>query len=79
MNMRRAPLLILLLSGAAPVHAAVSIDEAVKLVEQRYHARVVKVETEKGNGHTVYVLRVLNDTSGKVWTVRVDAASGALQ
>ena len=25
------------------------------------------------------VLRVLNDTSGKVWTVRVDAASGALQ
>jgi uncharacterized membrane protein YkoI len=37
----------------------------------------VKAETERENGHTVYVLRLLNE-SGRVWTVRVDAANGAL-
>ena len=57
--------------------ASMSIDQAVKMAEQRFHARVVKAETERENGHTVYVLRLLNE-SGRVWTVRVDAASGAL-
>ena len=56
--------------------ASVSMDQAVKLAEQRYHARVVKAGTEQDNGHTVYVLRLLNE-AGRVWTVRVDAASGA--
>ncbi len=58
--------------------AAVSMDQAVKMVEQRYRARVVKAEAQKDNGRTVYVLRLLND-SGKVWTVRVDAADGSVQ
>jgi uncharacterized membrane protein YkoI len=58
--------------------AAVSLDQAVKMVEQRYRARVVKAEAQKDNGRTVYVLRLLND-SGKVWTVRVDAADGSVQ
>jgi uncharacterized membrane protein YkoI len=79
MNVRIAALLILLLGGLGTAQAAVSMDQAVRLVEQRYHARVVKAETEKDNGHTVYVLRLLNDTSGKVWTVRVDATSGVVQ
>ncbi|HWZ63050.1 MAG TPA: PepSY domain-containing protein [Steroidobacteraceae bacterium] len=57
--------------------ASMSMDEAVKMAEQRYHARVVKAETLKGDGHVVYVLRLLND-AGRVWTVRVDAASGAV-
>jgi uncharacterized membrane protein YkoI len=47
------------------------------MAEQRFHARVVKAEAEQENGHTVYVLRLLNE-GGRVWTVRVDAASGAL-
>ena len=55
-----------------------SMDQAVRMVEERYHARVVKAETENGEGHTLYVLRLLND-AGKVWTVRVDAASGSVQ
>jgi uncharacterized membrane protein YkoI len=55
--------------------ASVSMDQAVKLAEQRFHARVVKAGTEQDNGHTVYVLRLLNE-AGRVWTVRVDAASG---
>ena len=58
--------------------AALSMDQAVKMVEQRFHARVVKAETHKDNGRTVYVLRLLND-SGKVWTVRVEAADGTVQ
>jgi uncharacterized membrane protein YkoI len=57
--------------------AAVSMEEAVKMTEQLYHARVVKAEAQKDGGHTVYVLRVLDD-SGHVRTVRVDAASGAV-
>ncbi|TLY55091.1 MAG: hypothetical protein E6K50_03160 [Gammaproteobacteria bacterium] len=94
MNGWRAALLILWLpvvgaraAPAAPAEpagrtvvtrAAVSMDQAVRMVEQRFHARVVKAEAQKGDGRTVYVLRLLND-SGKVWTVRVDAADGSVQ
>jgi uncharacterized membrane protein YkoI len=56
----------------------VSMEQAVKMLEQQYHARVVKAETLKNGAHVTYVLRLLND-SGKVWTVHVDAASGAVQ
>ena len=57
--------------------ASMSMDQAVKMAEQRFRARVVKAEAERENGRTVYVLRLLNE-AGRVWTVRVDAASGAL-
>jgi len=64
---------------AAGVHAAtaVSMDQAVRMAEQHFHARVVKAETQRDNGRTVYVLRLLSD-AGRVWTVRVDAANGTL-
>src|SRR5437899_674436 len=95
MNIRQSPLLLLWLSvlgtgapAARPAEspggrvvvatAAVSMDQAVRMAEQRFHARVVKAETQSDNGHTVYVLKLLND-SGKVWTVRVDAANGSVQ
>jgi uncharacterized membrane protein YkoI len=54
------------------------MDQAVKMVERRFHARVVKAVTQKDGGRTVYQLRLLND-AGRVWTVRVDAASGSVQ
>jgi uncharacterized membrane protein YkoI len=57
--------------------ASMSMDQAVKMAEQRFHARVVKAEAEQENGHKVYVLRLLSE-AGRVWTVRVDAQSGAL-
>ena len=57
--------------------AEVSMDQAVKMVEQRFKARVVRAEAQRADGRTVYVLRLLND-SGHVWTVRVDAASGEI-
>ena len=65
-------------AAAAMPRGSVSMDQAVRMVEGRYHARVVKAETEQDAGHTLYVLRLLND-EGKVWTVRVDAASGSVQ
>ena len=68
-------------SASAPLvmpRGSISMDQAVRRVEERYHARVVKAETENDAGRTLYVLRLLND-AGKVWTVRVDAANGYTQ
>ena len=57
--------------------ASVSMEQAVKMAEQRYKAKVVRAETQQNEGRTVYVLRLLNE-SGRVWTVRVDASSGSV-
>jgi uncharacterized membrane protein YkoI len=65
-------------AACADAAANLSMDQAVKMVEKRFHARVVKAETQKDNGRTVYLLRLLND-AGHVWTVHVDAASGTVQ
>jgi uncharacterized membrane protein YkoI len=63
--------------GLAVAAAGVSMEQAVKMAERQFKAKVVRVETQHNDGHTVYVLRMLNE-SGRVWTVRVDAANGAL-
>lgn len=52
------------------------MEQAVKMAEQRYKAKVVRAEAQQNDGRTVYVLRMLNE-SGRVWTVRVDASNGA--
>ena len=63
---------------AAPLtHSAITMNQAVRMVERRFRARVVRAETRKNHGQTVYVLRLL-DQSGRVFTVRVDAASGRI-
>lgn len=64
-------------ASASVASVSLSMDQAVQMVEQRYHARVVRAQTQNEEGRTVYVLRLLND-SGKVWTVRVNAANGAV-
>ena len=65
-------------AAAAPLAAAgISMDQAVKMVEQQFKARVVRAEAQREDGRTIYVLRLLDD-SGRVWTVRVDAESGAI-
>lgn len=55
----------------------ISQDEAVSRAESRYRAKAVKVETVTDGDRTVYVIRLLNADS-KVWTVRVDAATGRM-
>ena len=63
---------------SAPLaHGAITMNQAVRMVEQRFQARVVRAETRKDGDQTVYVLRLL-DRSGRVFTVRVDAASGRI-
>ncbi len=54
-----------------------SLDAVVAQMEKRYNARVVRAETRHDGGRTIYVLRLLN-ADGKVWTVQVDADSGAV-
>ena len=66
------------LAAQSATAGQLSIDQAVKMAEQRFHAKVVKAEAQRNGAQTTYVLRLLND-SGKVWTVRVDATSGAMQ
>ena len=56
---------------------SVSMDQAVKMAEQRFKARVVRAEAQHEGDHTIYVLRMLNE-SGRVWIVRVDASNGAV-
>ena len=53
------------------------MDRAVQLAERRFRARVVRAETETQGGRTIYALRML-DGAGRVFAVRIDAASGAI-
>jgi uncharacterized membrane protein YkoI len=55
----------------------ISLDQAVSMAERRFKARVVRTEVRNEGGRKVYVLRLLND-AGRVWTVRVDAATGSI-
>ena len=57
--------------------SGLSLDQAVSMVEKRFKARVVRTETRKEGDRKIYVLRLLNE-AGRVWTVRVDAASGSV-
>ena len=64
---------VVVVAGAA----AVSMDQAVKMAEQRFKARVVRAEAQRDGVRTIYVLKLLNE-AGHVWTVRVDAANGVI-
>ena len=57
--------------------SGMSMDQAVKMTEQRFKARVVRAETQHEGVRTIYILKLLND-AGHVWTVRVDATNGAI-
>ena len=65
------------LHTAAVQRARLSLDQAVRLAQHRYRARVVRAETQTQAGRTIYVLRMLDD-AGRVFAVRVDAASGTI-
>ncbi len=57
--------------------AGMSLDEAVQMVQRRFNARVVRAEPRNEDGRTVYRMLLMN-SEGKVWTVHVDAQSGAV-
>jgi len=58
--------------------SAVSLDEAVQMAQSRYRAKAVKAETVVSGGRRVHQIRLLSP-EGKVWMVRVDAETGAMQ
>jgi uncharacterized membrane protein YkoI len=55
-----------------------SLDDAVELAQSRYRAKAVKAETVEEQGRRIYYIRLLS-AEGRVWTVRVDAATGRMQ
>jgi hypothetical protein len=63
--------------GAKAPTPALTMDRAVALAEQHYRARVVRAAVSDAGGHKVYVLKLLSE-QGRVWTVRVDAETGAM-
>jgi hypothetical protein len=51
--------------------------QAVSLVQRRYRAQVVRTKLQQdSSGRQLYVFRLLSATD-RVWTVRIDAHSGA--
>jgi uncharacterized membrane protein YkoI len=57
--------------------SGVSLDQAVEMAQRRFRAKAVKAETVQSEGKRVHQIRLLN-SEGRVWTVRVDAESGAM-
>lgn len=55
----------------------VSLDEAVRMAQSRFNARVVKAETVRSGDRRVHQIRLMNGQN-KVWTVRVDAETGQM-
>ena len=63
---------------SAIVHDGISLDEAVSRAERQYKARVVRTDVQDEDGRKVYVLKLLSD-DGRVFTVRIDAATGRMR
>jgi uncharacterized membrane protein YkoI len=63
-------------AGTARAAEPLSREQAVTLVQRRYAARVVRTELSEQGGRRIYVFRLLSG-DGKIWTVRIDAYSGA--
>jgi uncharacterized membrane protein YkoI len=55
--------------------AALSLDEAVARAERRHRARAVRAEEKRHGDRIEYRIRLLAD-DGRVFEVRIDAATG---
>jgi uncharacterized membrane protein YkoI len=62
-------------SERAYADRALSLDEAVARAERRYKARAVRAQEKRHGDRIEYRIRLLGD-DGRVFEVRVDAASG---
>lgn len=54
---------------------AISLDDAVSQAEQRYKARAVRAEEKRHGDRVEYRIRLLGE-DGRVFEIRVDAATG---
>jgi hypothetical protein len=64
--------------STAAAAGSMTMAQAVKMAEQKFHAQVIKAQQQKEGGKSIYVLQLLNK-AGHVWTVHVDAATGSVQ
>lgn len=64
-------------TAAPQARDAVSLDQAVAMVRRQTGGRIIKANSTSSNGRTIHMIRVLTQ-DGKVFTVRVDAASGRI-
>jgi uncharacterized membrane protein YkoI len=55
---------------------AISLDEAVARAERRHKARAVRAEEKRHGDRVEYRIRLLGD-DGRVFEIRIDAATGA--
>ena len=62
----------------AEVRDGISLDEAVSRAERQYRARVVRTDVQDEDGRKIYVLKLLSE-DGRVFTVRIDAATGGMR
>ncbi|HYM35430.1 MAG TPA: PepSY domain-containing protein [Steroidobacteraceae bacterium] len=53
-----------------------SLDQAIAMVQAKYGAKVMKADRVDDGGRTVYLIRLMTQDRSRVWTVRVDAATG---
>lgn len=60
------------------MYDGISLDEAVSRAERQYRARVVRTDVQDEDGRKVYVLKLLSE-DGRVFTVRIDAATGRMR
>ncbi len=60
----------------AQAERGISLDEAVERAQRAHNARVIRTDVREERGRRIYVLRMLSDDS-RVWTVRIDASTGA--
>lgn len=58
--------------------SGVSLDQAVQMAQNRYGAKAVKAQTVESGGRRIHQIRLLT-AGGKVWTVEVDAQTGAMR
>jgi uncharacterized membrane protein YkoI len=53
-----------------------SLDQAISQVQSKYGARVMRANTVEEDGRKVHYIRLMTPDRSRVWTVRVDAATG---
>jgi len=56
--------------------SGISLEQAVAMVQAKYGARVMRANTVEEDGRIVHYIRLMAADRARVWTVRVDAASG---
>jgi len=58
------------------LQTGMSLDQAAAMVQAKYRAQVMRANTVQEDGRIVHYIRLMSVDRSRVWTVRVDAATG---